>query len=401
MTNLSWSDAGDDPIAFECIRVNQPIGTFYIGAINALDVVDISAAEIRRYKAREVEINTGIQRELDPARVRDLRQYVQHVDAAFPTGIILSISSVHAFYDAETKQMLVTRRPDVASILDGQHRIAGLEGYTGPKFELNVVVFIDLDPEAQASLFSTINLMQTKVNRSLVADLYALARTRSPQKTAHGICRLLNSRADSPFYGRISILGYAVREKKETITQALFVKQVVDYISRNPAEDRDRLKRGFTISSPLGSDRERFIFRELFIQERDELIAKIIWDYFRAVVIKWPEAWDSLEEGRVLSRSTGFIALMRFLRPCYNRLKSNGDDSSVRSFTSILGPIDLTDDDFTTENYKPGNNGQATLFKDLMAKSNFKSTQAEQYQFEFGQDSPPTQGSADGPFDSR
>ena len=70
-----------------------------------------------------------------------------------------------------------------ASIIDGQHRLAGFTDLNSRDFELIVSIFIDLPVEDQAMLFATINLKQTKVSPSLVYDLFEETKLRSPQKT--------------------------------------------------------------------------------------------------------------------------------------------------------------------------------------------------------------------------
>ena len=70
-------------------------------------------------------------------------------------------------------------------MIDGQHRIAGLYKYEGEVgFDINVTIFVGTDIADQAQIFSTVNLEQTKVNRSLAYDLFALAHSRSPKKRA-------------------------------------------------------------------------------------------------------------------------------------------------------------------------------------------------------------------------
>jgi DGQHR domain-containing protein len=76
--------------------------------------------------------------------------------------------------------MKVDRSKNVAKIIDGQHRIAGLEEYNGPEFELNVTIFVDMDLEDQALLFATINLKQTRVSKSLAYDLFEFATKVPP-----------------------------------------------------------------------------------------------------------------------------------------------------------------------------------------------------------------------------
>src|SRR5437588_3907454 len=159
-------------IEFACLEFQQPIGQFYIGTILAKDLFEISYADIRRIEHNDLDKILGIQRELSRSRVKELKQYVHTVDASFPTSIILAIDPQNASYNPTTKTMKVERSKNVAKIIDGQHRIAGLEDYNGPEFELNVTIFVDMDLEDQALLFATINLKQTRVSKSLAYDLF-------------------------------------------------------------------------------------------------------------------------------------------------------------------------------------------------------------------------------------
>src|SRR5208282_5244957 len=121
---------------FPCLEVQQPIGQFYIGTILSKDLFEISYADIRRIEDNDLDKILGIQRELSKARVKELKQYVHTVDASFPTSVILAIHPRHASYDQKNRRMRVERSENVAKIIDGQHRIAGLEDYDGPEFEL-------------------------------------------------------------------------------------------------------------------------------------------------------------------------------------------------------------------------------------------------------------------------
>ena len=101
------------------------------------------------------------------------------------------------------------------------------------------------DIAEQAQIFSTVNLEQTKVNRSLAYDLFALAKSRSPQKTCHNVVVALDQDKTSPFYQRIKRLGANTEGRYgETITQATFVEALQKYISADPKGDRDVLLRG-------------------------------------------------------------------------------------------------------------------------------------------------------------
>ena len=397
-----------DVVTFRCIALEQPIGEFYIGVIDAEDLVAISWADVRQidphWKATNLEANEppsppkirdyddidiqieeldedavlvedqsfeqflGIQRQLSPGRVAEIRQYVGTVDAAFPTAVLLAVSSDYAEFNKGDGTMSIVKHSKVAKIIDGQHRIAGLResGVTG--FQVNVALFIDMDIQDQAMVFATINLKQTKVNKSLTYDLLDFTKSRSPQRTCHDIARFLNYRQNSPFQGRIKMLGVA-RHETETITQATFVDRLLRLISRNPMSDRDNLRRRRRIDRATGIWANRQIFRNLFVDDRDDTITIIIWNFFLAVSQKWPESWRKVETGNVLNRTTGFGALMRFMRVAYLSMETSGRVVTSDKYQSIFDKVDLPDGSFKPEIYLPGSSGEKALFDALVEQA--------------------------------
>ena len=397
-----------DKVTFKCLPVIQPIGTFYIGAMAAEDLVSIAWADVRRiapndpvfnghdvYPAQasifslyeddvdieemdkdfkgideqDFETFLGIQRELSRRRVKELTQYVTNVDATFPTSVLLAVSSRVASYDEENSTISIARDDRAAKIIDGQHRIAGLRNYNGPTFDVNVSIFVDMDIQDQAMVFATINLSQTKVNKSLAYDLYELTKSRSPQRTAHDIVRFLNYKQGSPFKSKIKMLGTAINPGEETITQAAFVDRLLRYISRDPMGDRDKLRRGRKLTRISGASEGRQIFRNLFINERDANITIILWNYFLAVRDRWPDSWDNVERGNIFNRTTGFGALMRFLRVAYNSAERPSRMVLHDDFSKMFQRIQLEDGSFTPDEYVPGGSGEKKLFDALVRQA--------------------------------
>ena len=130
--------------------------------------------------------------------------------------------------------------------------------------------------------------------------------------------------------------------------------------------DRDTLKRKKRLEKADGSVKERLIFRNLFIEEKEADIARIIWNLFSAVRKKWPESWPNT----ILSKSTGVVAFMRFLRPAYLHLTKNiGEVISEEQFVNLLEDVDISGDSFNKENYLPGSSGQSKLYRELLAKT--------------------------------
>ncbi|PHS52344.1 MAG: hypothetical protein COB01_07425 [Lutibacter sp.] len=372
-------------IKVKCIEVKQPIGIFYIATIEWYDINNIARADIRRIEKGEggkVETYLGMQRRLSDSRVKEISRYVRNIDATFPTGIILHINSYSRYddgednveefrnviFDKDKSEMQIRVDDDVATILDGQHRIEGLKKGLGEKglktkFQLNVSIFVDLDMDNQSMVFATVNKAQTKVNKSLVYDLFAFANTRSPQRTAHNIVRLLDENEKSPFNKMVKILGTADDPDRETITQATIAESIIKYISKRPMSDRDNLKRKKKLDRAIGIDNKRLFFRNLFIDEKDAVIAKNIINLFSAVKQKWPDHWSNT----LLTKSAGVITFMRFLRPAYLSLANEiGDVVGTDQFYELLSDVEIDGNSFNKENYPPGSSGQSKLYKELI-----------------------------------
>jgi DGQHR domain-containing protein len=375
----------NDPITFNmpALKVQQPIGEFFVGVLGSKRLCDITYFDVRRIlHERELETYLGIQRPLNEKRVVEIQQYVQTVDACFPTAIVLSVSANCANYNEETRILTLSAYEDpedsakniayreIAKVIDGQHRIEGLKDYNGPNFDVNVSIFIEIDVAEEAYIFSTVNLAQTKVNRSLAYDLFELARSRSPQKLCHNIAVALDKDAKSPFHHRIKRLGVATEGRfNETLTQATFVESLLDYISLNPIHDRDLYVRGKTPIKATAQESRRLIFRNMMIDKRDMEIADVLWAYFDAARAKWPRAWNSMGSGMMLNRTNGFRGLMRFLRPAYLHLVGPGEVPTKSQFETVFQRIQMNDDEFNTDNFRPGTSGEVALYNALKAKS--------------------------------
>lgn len=373
-------------------RVRQPIGDFYSAVISSKKLVDICYFDIRGLTQRDDFADfMGIQRELDTKRVNEIQRYVRTLDPSFPTAIVLAVDEKCAVIDesigqglgsedgATLVQLTLQNDPysddnvdpvlfkDIARVIDGQHRIAGLVGYDGPPFDLNVSIFIGADIATQASIFSTVNLAQTKVNKSLVYDLFSYAHTRSPEKTCHDVAVVLDKNPTSPFHKRIKRLGSATEGRfGETLSQATFVKGLIPYISRDVLADRDAGRRNRPFPKPHPRYDGELIFRPFFVSSRDEVIAGVMWNYFDAVRERWPSAWDKTGKGWVLNKTAGYTGLMRFLKPAYKSLQPGREVPSQADFFSILRNVPVPDEAFMSKHIRPGTSGEKYVFELLM-----------------------------------
>lgn len=344
------------------MEVTQPLGVFYVGVIDAKDLRRIAAADTRRQEEREVETFSGIQRELNRKRQTEIQQYISTFDAAFPNSFIVSVMSKDLMEQTSTR-LRIRDHEKAASIIDGQHRLAGFTELNQDNFQLVVAIFVDLPIEDQAMLFATINLKQTKVNPSLVFDLFEETKLRSPQKTCHNVSKAMNNDKDSPLHHRIKPLGKKMDDYTGVLTQASFVKSLLPNVSSNPEKIRDDIKRKKPLD-PEDPENRECIFWKLFVEEKDWAILKILTNYFRAVADVFPDDWNPAKNSP-LARTIGFHALMRLLPDVYQLGSKAGTFEKsffVERFSRAKGLAD-----FSFDRYPANGVGETLLFRDLQS----------------------------------
>lgn len=387
------------------LKVEQPLGSFYVSVMGARQLNSIAWVDVRRMAGEKSEIDKylGIQRHISPDRIKKLKQYVNTKEATFPTSIIVAVPSECTFWD-ETTNSIVFREyidendegnniylDDIAKVLDGQHRLRGLkeadeeldgideDGNDLGEFQLNVAIFVGADIAQQANIFATVNLAQTKVNRSLVYDLAEYSKSRSPQKTCHYTAVALDKNEKSPFYKSIKRLGTATPGRKqegykETLTQATFVDGLIEHITADEVLDRDFLIRnpGKKLNQPSEHEKQKMVLRELFVNEEDTLIAKIYWAYFQAVANRWPDAWvRPSDKGNIIKKTNGYRAFARFFGDlyrlaCHERGENLGALIPSSAYAEYLDRINIDDEHFDVEVYPPGTAGESKLYRDLL-----------------------------------
>lgn len=378
-------------IEFDAVRLVQPIGELYVGSIPSGDLWQICEYDIREIQRGEdgIYLATGVQRKLNQKRVDEISAYVQAADATFPTAVVLAISSDCIEFtgsrhgESLRAKLTLEEKPDiddedglfayrrVARVIDGQHRIKGLERAQKHDFDVNVAIFVDADIEDQARIFATVNLAQTKVNKSLVYDLFSFSTSKSPEKYAHDACLALDRTSGSPLEERIKRLGTATpgRMNQEPLSQATVVEGILSHIVKDKIQllkDRDTGRRGKKFIEVSPNEARRLVLRRFFVNGSAADIADVLWNYFEAVAERWPKAWEVAGTGKILPRTNGYRALMRFFRHAYNDIAGPGQVPSKSDFARVFSRIDLSDDDFTTDNYPPGTSGETKLFHDLM-----------------------------------
>lgn len=339
---------------FSVIPVKQPIGTFYISTVPAellLRVVTI------RQKTLDDKDDDAVQRQLSSKRTNEIALYTTDPDATFPTPIIIACDE----NKVSIENGAITFEEDtlIGEVIDGQHRIRGLEKAdreTVQKFDLPVVFMLGLQPYEKAYVFSTINSKQTPVPKSLIYQLFGLSEHGSPYKTCHEVARALNASISGPFYQGLKMLGKR-NLPSEYLTQGSFVTNLLKRISKTPQADEIAVKKGEKLL-----DDETLPFRYYWINGRDEVIVKILENYFGAIRDAFPSEWNyPTADGYILRKTVGFVALLEAFDKVWVEAKREKKADReffkevAQQFRSNLGSRTLTVGEFGSSAGDAGN----------------------------------------------
>ena len=365
------------------LKVDQPLGEFYIGAIESRELIEIATTDVRTFEDGNPASVDGIQRQLAPKRVRTLSTYVNLEYATFPTSIIISVSELCAslipvkdcegIFDLEISAFAGDEETppislqETAFIIDGQHRLVGLENLDKDKsFEVNVSIFVGADNTDKAEIFSRVNLAQTKVNKSLVYDLLDYARETSPYKVAHEIAVALNREPEGPLHNRIKRLGIKTPGiDDETLAQASVVNGLLRHLP--PEQEKERSKGLFGLvgtKEPQENWRKR-VFVDFYREEDTASMLENVSNYFHAVAHRWPNAWNDVEPGKILNRTTGYNGLIRFFQDAFLEIVDTPRVVSEQEFYELFRAIEIDEDQFTPSIFPPGGSGASKLYNRL------------------------------------
>lgn len=349
-------------ITLEILEVVQPIGTFYVTKIEQADLWEMSRVD-RRHITNDDEV-IGVQRELKNDKVRQIKKYLTTIDATFPNSIILNIkrSNIQSVNDGK---MVIKKSDSTFTIIDGQHRLAGFEEYKGSKFELIVTIFVDLEIDQQADIFSTINSQQTKVDPSLNISLELDDKYFTPRKMMVEIAQSFNYDKESPWFNSIRMLG---NTDKGIISLAAFSRPLFDltYSESDWYLIKNALTKGPSVQDELDKfqyDMRRYLFWPFYRKEDSASVYKLLNNYFSALRNIFINDW--LNNDSILNKTTGYNAIMKLLKDIVP-LGLSQKRFTYDFFFELLSPLKELDGSTTAANYgSSGSFATSQLYKDF------------------------------------
>lgn len=394
--------------SIKCIPVYQNQQDFFVGVFRIDQILKFTKYTKRLITSFDDEgipiYNLHVQREIENPRVEKIADFlISDPNATFPTNIVLHLPSVIIENQEVSEDFVLIRFNDLVfseiekdkkaegtghvyiSIIDGQHRIKGIEvallridneiksmiqtygeltldkmgdeAYSRYQkiatrkrdlLKMSVVAsfFIDKTLEYQAMIFSTINRTQKRVSDSLVYSLFGLTAEDSPQKSALQICLALNAHPKSPFYNRINLYGNNYgRGETPPLSQSMMVKSIINLICKNNRlAELDRFKKRNQLIDEHVSP--TLPFRTYYAQNDDKKISNILYSYFHAIreefTVNGVSLWDfnpeTMKPSNILQTTVGYEALMRLLSDILS-IAPEDKKSSIEYHKSILNGI--------------------------------------------------------------
>jgi DGQHR domain-containing protein len=341
---------------FKILSFEQPIGEFVLTVMSVADILRISYIDTREFDQISLDSKGGPQREASTTRINEIARYSETPDATFPTPILLALPENKYILENDYIEI---QESSVASVVDGQHRLLGLaKSKFKNDYVLPVVFVLDATDEQKALIFTIINGKQTRVSGSVIYDLFNVIEGRNPFKTAHEIARALNSNQESPFYRRLKMLGKKSVGSNETLSQGTFITHLIKHISTNPAEDFNLSRSQETL--PIHPNA---VLNRYFIEGKDEVIYKIIFNLFQAVKNTFREEWEDPERF-ILSKTTGYTGVMKAFTELYKNGQERKDltyDFFKVIFERLKLILSIQELRLISSDFPPNNSGESKL----------------------------------------
>jgi DGQHR domain-containing protein len=354
-------------LEIDVLKLSQPAGEFFVGSMNYYDLLEIAYYD-PRIRIDEAKYK-GIQRPLNKDRIKAINAYLTSLDATLPNAIIASLHEGFNLNETPCRnlyKLVLERRPGLVLIVDGQHRLEGFRGLQTSEFDIIVTFLVGMQEEDEAMIFATINGTQTRVNPSLVYDLFGLTSGRSPQKTVHEIVKRLNTEAESPFYKQIKMLGRKEDDYTGIISQSAFAKKLMQFISKDPLRDRNLIAKKQPL--PYNSrEEESLIFLAPFREQRDDFLYAILKNYFNAIKELFPQKWGM--KSYLLTKSIGIHAYMEYLRFIYPEVLIT--KNAQQTFFMDVLKATKTNNELTSAFYSPNEQGIRIIFTELVSNSRY------------------------------
>ncbi len=351
--------------------IDQPLSSFFVFKVDGYELKQLSKADILRIETHNDDILIdGVERVLRKERIFSLSNFIAAPYSCLPSSIVLSVNN-DSIIKWESDEVEFEDNENLFSIIDGQHRIESFS--IDNTYDVLVCVFRDLHLSEQRMLFSNINTEQLKIDPSTKLTLDASFKEYTPEKMYLSIVKKIALDNDSPWFGKIKILGKKDElSSRGIISSSMFSKELLKltYDTRYKHILRTFLyNEGYSniyeFNPESISVRGGHVLWEFYYNYEEELLYKIINNYFQVIADIFPLDWN--RSTSILTKSVGYMALMMLFVDIFPLLK---EQRSFRygSFYEILYRLKRADLSIDTENFAGSGTSAAKELYDYLRK---------------------------------
>ncbi|WP_394191438.1 DGQHR domain-containing protein [Paenisporosarcina quisquiliarum] len=277
----------------------------------------------------------GYQRPVNKNRSVDFAKYLAQGENSLYTPILLNASGNWEFQAYDRNRPLFGRlvAEKKASLMDGQHRLAGIEKYvkkTNSTLNVPFLAFHFLDEDEEIKLFDTINTKAKGIGTSLSKYL------NRDNDDLSWVATNLILKPNSPFYQKGTLIGK--RNKDRHITLQNLYNVVSLLIKKSQLEDLPK-----------------------------EKILNISMFYFDSISNLLPEQWEDIKSYRlshVISLYALAIAGNKIINSNYLSKSQQPDSTKILSTLNKLQQIDWSNNGDLK--YLKGLGGSKILAEDIL-----------------------------------
>lgn len=242
----------------------------YTFAIKAKHLLGIHYVAVRGRDQEE----GAVQRPLSTRRINDIKNYILEGNTFF-NSFILNWTDANYKPIIGNQKITIPLAPSAAQVLDGQHRLTGLQAATEQDIsigesDLLVTLCLELTTKEAAKIFLNINTEQRPVPKSLVFDLFGEVENDEEHAVnrATDLARSLNDEPDSPLYRLIKFPGAA--RGQGNIELSTFVAAFKDHLKPKTGTFHTYKLRDY--------DKQRAAITNFFLAIRDFYSDAGIWE---------------------------------------------------------------------------------------------------------------------------
>lgn len=344
------------------IEVHQNGFVFYICSLDVKLLSKISSTSMEK-----IENNTDVfQRQLSLERQKRITSFSNRTQAMFPTAIVLNSKNDIDYKDGNIE---INEEPDSYFIIDGQHRIFGIKD-SNYDYELCVVI-VKVDRDKQSELFITINTEAKTVNSNVRFNMKSNDAVGTPEKEIRNIAVRLNGDELSPFYNKIWLDDKPRKRENVKLSLGAFCEPLCNYIynSNYYYEFKDLLYKYKVSSNEIKEfgrkhNFEKRILWNFYLNERMDVVHKILLNYFKAVKKVYEVEWD--DDNSIMLKTIGYNAFILLFDDVFAFCKKNSNNFSYQFIYELLNKSKIDSNYFyTKKDASLGKLGAVSLYKEL------------------------------------